>query len=233
MLKPISRSPRNLSLAAIFLAALTGCATTDEYGNPRPMGETAIGAGIGTLAGAAAGAAIGSRTADAGKGALIGAIGGALIGTAVGNYMEEQRRDFEKVLADEIAAGDIRVDRGDDHSLVVGMTSATTFDVDSSAIKPGFYSTLDKIAGVVNKYGKTQLVIAGYTDDTGAEDYNQALSERRADAVASYLRGGQVIPERLSAVGYGERMPVASNETETGRELNRRVEISIIPVTMG
>jgi len=231
MLTPIHCLPRTLALSSIVVVVLTGCATTDDYGNPRPLGETAAGAGIGTLAGAAAGAAIGSRSADAGKGALIGAIGGALIGGAVGAYMEEQRRDFERVLADEIAAGDIRVEKRQDHSLIVGMTSATTFDFDSSTIKPGFYSTMDKIAGVVNKYGKTQLVIAGYTDDTGADDYNQALSERRADAVEGYLLDSQVIPQRLSAVGYGERMPVASNETETGRQLNRRVEITIVPVT--
>ncbi len=231
MLDFSTRSPRPLILAATVAVILSGCATTDEYGNPRPVGETAKGAGIGTLAGAAAGAAIGSMSADAGKGALIGAIGGALIGGAVGSYMEEQRRDFEKVLSAEIAAGDIRVEKREDHTLIVGMTSATTFDVDSATIKSGFYSTMDKIAGVVNKYGKTRLVIAGYTDDTGAEEYNQALSERRADAVDAYLVSSQVTPERLSAVGYGERMPVASNATETGQQLNRRVEITIVPVT--
>ncbi len=224
----------NRGVVAITVAVvLAGCATTDEYGNPMPASETAKGLGIGALAGAATGAALGSLSANAGRGALIGAVGGALIGGAVGNYMEQQRKDFEKVLADEIARGDIRVEKLSDDRLLVGMTSETTFDVDSDHIKPAFDSTMDKIANVVNKYGKTQLSIAGYTDDTGSAAYNQGLSERRADAVRNYLLADQVIPQRLSAVGYGESSPIASNATEAGRRLNRRVEITIIPVVAG
>lgn len=216
------------SLLALFLAV--GCAT-DPYGNPRPATETEKGLGIGAATGAAAGAIIGSLSGDAGKGALIGAVGGALIGGAVGSYMEEQRRDFERVLADEIARGDISVTKLPDHRLKVGMTSMTTFDVDSARIKPGFYSTMDKIAGIVNKYGKTQLVIAGYTDDTGSPSYNLDLSKRRAGAVEQYLKADQVSPVRMRSIGYGEEHPVATNSTELGRSLNRRVEITIIPVT--
>jgi len=220
--------------AAVAISfSLAGCATTDEYGDPRPASETEKGLGIGAAAGAAAGALIGSASADAGKGALIGAIGGAIIGGAVGNYMERQRKDFERVLADEIARGDINLTKNADHSLVVGMTSATTFDVDSDTIKPGFYSTMDKISGVVNKYGKTQLVIAGYTDDTGSAEHNLELSRRRADSVESYLLSDAVAPQRLSSIGYGEDDPIASNATNYGRTLNRRVEITIIPVVEG
>ena len=189
---------RSLAASVTVALALAGCATTDEYGNPRPAGETAKGLGIGAAAGAAAGALIGSASANAGKGALIGAVGGALIGGAVGNYMEQQRKDFERVLAEEIARGDISVTKNvGSHSLVVGMTSATTFDVDSDTIKPGFYSTMDKISGVVNKYGKTQLVIAGYTDDTGTAEHNLDLSRRRAGSVESYLLADAVAPQRL------------------------------------
>jgi outer membrane protein OmpA-like peptidoglycan-associated protein len=219
-----------LALAAALSVAVAGCATTDEYGNPRPMSETEKGLGIGAATGAAAGAIIGSMSADAGKGALIGAIGGAIAGGLVGSYMENQRKDFERALADEIARGDIRVEKLPDDRLLVGMTSVTTFDVDSAEIKPGFYSTMDKISGIVNKYGKTRLVIAGYTDDTGSEDYNLDLSRRRAGAVESYLLADQVYPARLSSVGYGESRPIAPNDTEAGRTLNRRVEITIVPV---
>ncbi|MGB5830971.1 MAG: OmpA family protein, partial [Thiohalocapsa sp.] len=141
-----------------------------------------------------------------------------------------QRKDFERVLADEIARGDISVKKNSDDSLVVGMTSSTTFDVDSDSIKPGFYSTMDKISGVVNKYGKTQLVVAGYTDNTGTTEYNEGLSRRRAGSVESYLLSDQVAPQRLSSIGYGESNPIASNDTDYGRTLNRRVEITIIPV---
>ena len=102
--------------------------------------------------------------------------------------------------------------------------------MDSDQIKPGFYSTMDKISGVVNKYGKTQLAIAGHTDSTGSAQYNQQLSERRADAVQNYLLSDNVYPARLSAAGYGKNRPIASNDSETGRRLNRRVDITIIPV---
>ena len=227
------RAAPALTIVLAVALPLGGCATTDEYGYSRPAGETQKGVGIGAAAGAAAGALIGSASADAGKGALIGAVGGALVGGLVGNYMEQQRKDFERVLADEIARGDISVSKKPDDRLVVDMTSSTTFDVDSAQIKPGFYSTMDKISGVVNKYGKTQLVIAGYTDDTGAADYNLDLSRRRAGAVESYLLADGVVPQRLSSIGYGEANPVASNATEYGRTLNRRVEITIIPVTEG
>jgi outer membrane protein OmpA-like peptidoglycan-associated protein len=220
-------------LGVAIAASLVGCASTDEYGAPRQATETEKGVGIGAAAGAAAGALIGSRSADAGKGAAIGAVGGAIIGGLVGNYMEQQRKDFERVLADEIARGDIRVEKLPDDRLLVGMTSATTFDVDSSSIKPGFYSTMDKIAGVVNKYGKTELRIAGYTDDTGSAEYNQGLSERRAQAVESYLLADGIAPQRLSSFGYGEAQPIASNETDYGRTLNRRVEITIEPIVAG
>ena len=227
LFKPMAAAPA-FTVAAML--ALAGCATTDEYGNPRSATETEKGLGIGAAAGAAAGALIGSSSANAGKGALIGVIGGAIIGGAVGNYMEQQRKDFERVLADEIARGDISVTKNADNSLVVGMTSSTTFDVDSDSIKSGFYSTMDKISGVVNKYGKTQLVIAGYTDDTGSAAYNLDLSRRRAGSVESYLLSDSVAPQRLSSIGYGEEDPVASNDTDYGRTLNRRVQITIIPV---
>jgi outer membrane protein OmpA-like peptidoglycan-associated protein len=214
--------------AAVTAAALVmaGCAT-DEYGNPRTMTETEKGLAIGALTGAAAGALIADKSA---KGAALGAAGGALVGGLIGNYMEQQRRDFEKLLAPEIAAGAIRVEKLSDDRLLVGMTGETAFEVDSEQIKPGFYSTMDKISGVVNKYGKTRLDIGGHTDSTGSAAYNQDLSERRAASVEAYLLGDNVYPARLSAAGYGKNRPIASNDTEYGRRQNRRVDITIIPV---
>ena len=166
-----------------------------------------------------------------GKGAALGGVGGALVGGLIGNYMEQQRRDFEKVLAPEIAAGVIRVEKLPNDRLLVGMTGETAFEVDSDQIKPGFYSTMDKISGVVNKYGKTQLAIAGHTDSTGSAAYNLELSDRRARSVEGYLLSENVYPPRLSATGYGKSRPIASNDTEDGRRRNRRVDITIIPVT--
>jgi outer membrane protein OmpA-like peptidoglycan-associated protein len=206
---------------------LAGCAT-DEYGDRRPMTETEKGVGIGALTGAAIGAVVADKS---GKGAAIGAVGGALVGGLIGNYMEQQRRDFEKALAPEIADGVIRVEKLSDDRLLVGMTGETAFEVDSDRIKPGFYSTLDKISNIVNRYGKTRLHIAGYTDSTGSVSYNQGLSESRADAVQTYLLSDNVNPARITAMGYGQSQPIASNDTEDGRRRNRRVDIRIIPVT--
>ena len=203
-----------------------GCAT-DEYGNPRPLSETEKGVAIGAVSGAALGALVADKSA---KGAAIGAVGGAVVGGLIGNYMEQQRRDFQRVLADEIAAGYIRLDKLSDSELLVGMTSETAFEVDSDRIKPGFYGTMDKIAAVVNKYGKTRLVIAGHTDNTGSSAYNQSLSQRRAASVEEYLLASNVYRARLSSVGYGEERPVASNATPDGRRLNRRVDIAIVHV---
>lgn len=214
--------------AAIVSVLVSGCAA-DGSG----LTETGRGAAIGTTTGAAAGALIGSLSADAGKGALIGAVGGALVGTAVGAYMQEQRQDFEKVLAPEIASGVIRVQALPNDQLLVGMTGATTFEVDSDQIKPGFYSTLDKIANIVKKYGKTQLAVAGHTDSTGAAAYNQQLSERRALSVDTYLERSGVLAQRISSAGFGMDRPIANNDSEQGRRLNRRVDIVIMPITAG
>ncbi|WP_089726034.1 OmpA family protein [Candidatus Thiosymbion oneisti] len=215
--------------ATLFAGSLllVACAT-DEYGNRRPLTETQAGAAIGVITGAAVGAAVADKSA---KGAVIGAVGGGLAGGLIGHYMEQQRRDFEKLLAPEIAAGVIRVKPLPDDRLLVGMTSETTFEIDSDRIKPGFHSTLDKISGVVNKYGKTRLTIAGHTDSTGSAAHNQGLSERRAQAVEGYLLSESVYPGRLSAIGYGEDQPITSNETEESRRRNRRVDITIIPIT--
>lgn len=220
-----------MRLGAVLAAGLllSGCAT-DEYGNRRPMTETETGLAIGAVTGAAIGALAADKSA---KGAAIGAVGGAMVGGLIGNYMERQRRDFEKVLADEIAAGVIRVEKLPNDQLLVGMTGETAFEVDSDRIQPGFYSTMDKISGVVNKYGKTQLAVAGHTDSTGSGAHNQQLSERRAAAVETYLLGDNVNPARLSSAGYGKNRPIASNDTESGRRLNRRVDITIVPVSEG
>ena len=223
MHKPMSPGA---AFAASVTLVLAGCAA-DGSG----MTETGKGAAIGTAAGAALGAIIGSQGANAGQGALIGAVGGALIGGLAGAYMEQQRKDFEKVLAPEITAGVIRVEKLPDDRLLVGMTGETTFEIDSDQIKPGFDSTMDKIAAIVNKYGKTELVIAGHTDNTGSVEHNQLLSERRAAAVEQYLAGRKVLPQRMQSSGYGFSQPLVGNDTESGRRLNRRVDITIVPIT--
>lgn len=215
-----------LAVTSVAAVLVVGCAA-DGSG----LTETGTGAAIGTAAGAAAGALIGSLSGRAGKGALIGAVGGAIAGGLVGAYMEEQRRDFEKVLADEIASGLISLHELPDNQLVVRMTGATAFEIDSDRIQPSFYSTIDRISQVVRRYGKTELVVTGHTDNTGSAAHNQALSERRASAVSNFLESEGVLPVRLATFGYGMNQPIASNANESGRRLNRRVDIVIIPIT--
>ncbi len=214
-------------LAAMLV--LSGCAT-DSRGNRRPLTDAEKGA----LIGAAVGAAVGmTHRSHRKRSVIIGAVGGAIAGGLVGSYMDRQKQDLEKVLRPELDRGAIRIEKLPGHRLRISMTGATAFDVDSTAIKPGFHSTLDKMARVLNRYGKTELVIVGHTDSTGPAAYNQRLSERRARAVMAYLLQRGVIPERLSAYGKGETQPVASNATEAGRRRNRRVEIEVIPLVEG
>jgi len=216
-----------LILIAAFAAVSTGCAT-DEYGNRRPMTDAQKGAIIGAIGGAAVGA-IGNKS-NRNRGAIIGAIGGGIAGAAVGSYMDSQKKDFEKVLASEVKAGDIAIQKVGQNDLLITMTAQTAFDFDSTVIKPGFYTTMDKVANVLVRYGKTQLTIVGHTDNVGTEQYNQTLSERRAKSVNDYLINKGVLIQRLAYVGRGETAPRASNATEEGRRLNRRVEILVEPV---
>lgn len=212
---------------ALVVALTAGCAK-DEYGNTRPLTDAEKGA----LIGAAVGAGIGltQKKKHGNKAVLIGAVGGGLAGGLVGNYMDSQKKDLEKVLSPEISSGAINLQPMEQHRLRISMTSATAFDVNSTQIKRGFNSTMDKIAKVLNKYGKTELLIVGHTDSTGSDQYNQSLSENRAQSVQQYLQARGVIQQRLSAYGKGEHEPVASNASEDGRRQNRRVEIIVVPL---
>jgi len=212
-------------LAALLLSA---CATND-LGDSRDLTKTQTGAIIGTVSGAALGAIINHK--NRGKGALIGAVGGGLTGAGVGYYMDQQAKDLQKQLQPEIQRGEVTVEkRARDNALLVSMTSNTGFDTNSAALKPGYLPTLNKIARVLNQYGKTTVTVIGHTDSVGTHEYNQALSERRAQSVLDYFASQNVNPLRLEAYGKGETEPRADNNTEAGRQLNRRVELWILPV---
>jgi outer membrane protein OmpA-like peptidoglycan-associated protein len=204
--------------------ALAACAD-------RPLTYTETGALIGAASGAVVGAMAYKK--DRTKGAVVGAVGGGLAGGAVGAYMDAQKRDLEKNLAPEIQAGQARVEKLPNDVVRVTMTNQTAFETNSATIKPGFNSTMDKLADVVVRYGKTTLVVVGHTDNVGTAGYNQHLSERRALSVAQYLESHRVNAMRLATAGKGEAEPVASNSTETGRQANRRVEIYLEPVVQG
>ncbi len=164
---------------------------------------------------------------------MLGAVGGGLAGGAVGAYMDSQKRDLEKNLAKEIQAGQARVDKLPNDVVRITMTTQTAFDTNSAAIKPGFDTTMDKLADVVVRYAKTTLTVVGHTDNVGSNQYNQKLSERRAASVAQYFESKRVNPVRLAVSGKGETSPIANNNSEAGRQANRRVEIYVEPVVEG
>ncbi|HET7672599.1 MAG TPA: OmpA family protein [Burkholderiales bacterium] len=218
------------TLIVVASISLAGCAADGSMGSMnRPYMEPGIfiGAAGGALLGAAA------YKQDRTKGAIVGAIGGGIAGGAVGAYMDNQKKDLEKNLEREIKARQARVDKLQNNIVRVTMTSDTGFATNSADIRPGFNSTMDKIADVVKRYGKTTLTIAGHTDDVGSNQYNQGLSERRALSVARYFESRGVQAVRLATVGKGETMPIDSNSTEGGRSANRRVEIYVEPVVEG
>jgi outer membrane protein OmpA-like peptidoglycan-associated protein len=219
----------NLKKVCIVTLLVAGCAADGGSSINRPYTEAGI------VLGAAGGALLGAvaYSPNRTKGVLVGAVGGAIAGGAVGAYMDSQKKDLEKNLAHEIKLRQARIDQLPNHVVRVTMTGDTGFNTNSADIKPGFHSTMDKIADVVVRYGKTSLTVAGHTDDVGSAQYNQALSERRARAVAQYLESKKVNPVRLALVGKGEAVPIASNTTDAGRAENRRVEIYVEPIVEG
>ncbi len=209
-----------------FLLVLSGCATNTTHEN------TKAGAGIGVLVGAAAGAIIGYQNDHSGgalRGALIGGAAGGAIGAGAGAYMDKQQTEFEQQLQRERAQHQIEIERQQNEILKLTMNSEVSFDFNSDRIKPSFYSSLNKIAEIMNRYPKTQIVVVGHTDNVGSEQYNLELSLRRANAVGDYLIMRGVSTSRMGTEGHGEMEPIASNDTASGRAQNRRVEIFVVP----
>jgi outer membrane protein OmpA-like peptidoglycan-associated protein len=217
-----------LALLVIASIAVSGCTSTGSASGKRPMTNMEKGAIIGAASGAVIGAVAYKKNRTAG--AVVGAVGGGLAGGAVGAYMDSQKKDLEKNLKKEIESGAAKVQKMENDVVKITMTNQTAFDTGSAEIKPGFYTTMDRVADVVIRYAKTTLTIVGHTDSVGREEYNQNLSERRALSVARYLESKDVNPMRLATLGKGEAAPIASNSSESGRQANRRVEIFVEPV---
>ena len=210
-----------LGLVIAVAVSLAGCQTTDPYTGEQKISKTTIGAGVGAAGGAIIGAIAGNR-----KGALIGAGIGALAGGAVGHYMDQQ----EAKLRAQLQGTGVSVTRSGDN-IILNMPGNVTFATNSSDISSSFYPVLDSVALVINEFEKTYVDVVGHTDSTGSADYNQRLSERRAQSVADYLQSRQVLSQRLLVRGMGAGSPIASNDTPEGRQQNRRVEIVLVPVT--
>ena len=212
------------ALAVVAAFGTTACTTDAMTGNNRVSTEAAIGTAAGGVLGYLLGDILGGRNDRTAK--IIGAGVGAVAGGAVGAYMDKQEQDMRRATAgtgvDVIRDGD---------ELILRMPSNVTFPVDSYTIQPGFQGTLDELAQTMATYDSTYIDVLGHTDSTGAESYNQTLSERRAQSVSNYLSSRGVNAARIATRGYGEMQPIASNDTESGRAENRRVEIKVVPVT--
>jgi outer membrane protein OmpA-like peptidoglycan-associated protein len=216
------------SIIAIFAAAfvLTAC-TTNPYTGEQQVSKGLLGAGTGAALGGAAGALLGATTSvKTRKAALIGAGIGALAGGGVGVYMDNQ----EAKLRQRLQNSGVSVTRVGD-SIVLNMPSNVTFDTDQSDVKPQFYNTLNSVAIVFKEFDQTLIDVVGHTDSDGDDDYNYDLSRRRAGSVARYFSSQDLDPNRFSVEGRGERDPIASNASARGKAQNRRVEITIQPLT--
>lgn len=215
-------------IAVGVAVALAGCQTTNPYTGEQQTSKTTIGAGIGALAGAVLGAATGKDAKDRRKRALIGAGVGGLAGAGVGAYMDQQ----EAKLRQKLAGTGVSVTRNGDN-IVLNMPGNITFRTGSADLNADFFKVLDGVGIVVEEYNKTLIVIAGHTDNVGSDDNNQSLSERRAASVGQYLLGKGINSQRVLTAGFGETRPVAPNDSEAGRSQNRRVEVTLEPITQG
>ena len=213
---------KKLAIGLMALAsplALSACTTTDPYTGERKISNTAKGAGLGALAGGVIGAIAGDDEA-----AVAGAVAGAAIGGGIGNYMDRQ----EQELRAELEATGVRVQRNGDNIRLI-MPGNITFATAKSEINPGFYSTLNSVSKVLAKYDQTNVLVEGHTDSVGDASYNLELSKARAESVGEYLAGQGVSVPRIRALYYGEAQPIANNNTDAGRQQNRRVEIQLTP----
>lgn len=209
---------------AVATVGLGGCMTYDPYTGEEKTSSATKGSIIGALGGAAIGAATSSKS-DRGKGALIGAAGGAAIGGGIGYYMDKQEAQLRR----KLEGSGVRVVRNGDQIELI-MPGNITFDLNQSSIKPSFVDTLDSVSLVLKEFDKTIIQIEGHTDSSGSNSYNQLLSERRASSVRDFLLNQGIEPKRTRTVGYGERYPLASNDNAAGREQNRRVELTLVPM---
>lgn len=201
-------------VTALSSFVVAGCAN---------MNNTQKGAAIGAVAGAL----LGKGTGDHDKSRYVwGAAVGALAGSAIGNYMDKQEQEFR----DELSGSGVQVIREGDN-IRLQLPGNITFATDSASISQNFYPVLNDVAKVLQKYEKTTMMVEGHTDSTGDAAYNQQLSLNRAQAVRNYLVGNGIDQRRLTTYGYGENQPIADNNTASGREQNRRVELKIIPNT--
>lgn len=207
-----SRSSLAISLAVVTVVASTGCATLNT--------KKEKGAVIGATGGAVLGGVIGKATGSTARGAIIGAAVGGAAGAIIGHQMDQKAKQIQQTVA---GATVTRVGEG----LVVTFDSGLLFDFDSSILRAESQRNLDNLAANLSSFGDSKLLLVGHTDAQGTDTYNLDLSRRRAVSVASYLESNGVAATRVETAGRGESEPIASNDTDAGRQQNRRVEIAV------
>ena len=208
---------RKLSILVFATLLAASCASS----NPDDQNQKAKrGAGIGAATGAVVGAVIGNQTGNPRTGAAVGAAIGAAAGGVIGHRMDQQQKELQQIPG-------VEVSRPAENEIAVQLTNDILFDFNSAALRPESQQTLRDLAGNFQRYPDETISIEGHTDNVGSIEYNQNLSERRAYSVKDYLSTQGVPGSRITAIGYGESRPKASNETPEGRQLNRRVEIHI------
>ncbi|MDX2481059.1 MAG: OmpA family protein [Desulfuromusa sp.] len=210
-----------LILLAVASVLLASCAT--------PQNNQEKGTRTGVLAGAAGGALLGQLIGGNTKGTLIGAGVGALAGGVIGNQAGKKMDEQEAAMRRELAAVEAANIQRTADVLAVTFKSDYLFAIGSANLNAGAFNEITRVSRVLNQYLDTSIQVAGHTDSTGSEQTNKALSESRADNVKNALVGQGVHPNRISTIGYGEAAPIADNGTEAGRQLNRRVVITIKP----
>lgn len=215
-------------LAATLLATVTlgGCATyTGQTNDPNDPNRTRNNALIGAGIGAVAGLLSGGDATERRQRAMVGAGVGGLAGGAVGAYQDRQEAELRR----QTAGTGVEVSRDGD-VIKLNLPDGVTFDFGKANLKSQFYPALDNVASTLAEYNQTIVEVSGHTDSIGSDAANQTLSVQRANAVGNYLIGRGLVRERFEIVGFGESRPVASNDTDSGRALNRRVEIRVVPV---
>lgn len=217
-----------VAMIAALSASITGCQTMDAYtGESKTSSSTkggAIGAGIGALIGYISARDKSSR--DRRKAILVGAGVGGVAGAGIGNYMDRQ----EAKLREKLEGTGVSVTRNG-NEVVLNMPGNITFATGKATLNPNFGEVLDSVVIVLNEFNQTLIEVAGHTDSVGSNESNQKLSYYRATTVGNYLMDvGQIPFDRVMTVGRGEGRPIADNKTATGRALNRRVELTLIPI---
>lgn len=215
---------KKLSVFGASTLMLSACMTYDPYTGEEKVSSATSGAVIGALAGAAVGAATSSKK-DRAKGALIGAAAGGAVGSGVGYYMDKQ----EAQLRHQLANSGVSIERNGDEIKLI-MPGNITFQSAKADIQDDFQPVLNSIAIVLEEFNKTAISIVGHTDSTGSLAMNQTLSEQRAESVKLALQARKIASGRIHASGMGPRYPIASNDTTEGRQTNRRVELSLLPL---